>query len=60
MHRVASVACGGLDALPHNGAVITLLTICGLTHKKSYFDIFMVSVVFPVLANIVIVVLASF
>jgi H+/gluconate symporter-like permease len=60
MHRVASVACGGLDALPHNGAVITLLTICGLTHKKSYFDIFMVSVVIPVLANVVIVILASF
>lgn len=59
MHRVASVACGGLDALPHNGAVITLLAICGLTHKKSYFDIFMVSVVFPVLANIVIVIIGS-
>ena len=60
MHRVASVACGGLDALPHNGAVITLLTICQLTHKKSYFDIFMVAVAFPVLANVTIVILGSF
>ncbi len=60
MHRVASVACSGLDALPHNGAVITLLTICGLTHRKSYFDIFMVAMVPTVTANIVIVILASF
>lgn len=60
MHRVASIACSGLDALPHNGAVITLLAICGLTHKKSYFDIFMVAMVPTVTANIVIVILASF
>lgn len=59
MHRVAAVACGGLDALPHNGAVITLLTICGLTHKKSYFDIFIVAVAIPVFANAVIVILGS-
>lgn len=59
MHRVASVACGGLDALPHNGAVITLLAICHLTHKKSYFDIFMVSVAIPVISNVVIVILGS-
>jgi hypothetical protein len=36
MHRVTAVATGGLDALPHNGAVITLLSICGLTHRQSY------------------------
>jgi H+/gluconate symporter-like permease len=36
MHRVIAVATGGLDALPHNGAVITLLAICGLTHRKAY------------------------
>lgn len=59
MHRVASVACGGLDTLPHNGAVITLLAICGLTHKKSYLDIFMVAVAGTVLANISIVLVGS-
>lgn len=48
MHRLASMASGGFDSLPHNGAVITLLTICGLSHKQSYKDIFMVSLVFPV------------
>jgi H+/gluconate symporter-like permease len=44
LHRIASLACGGLDSLPHNGAVITLLAVCGLTHKESYLDIFVVSV----------------
>lgn len=36
LHRVAAMASGGFDSLPHNGAVITLLAICGLTHKESY------------------------
>lgn len=49
MHRLASMASGGMDSLPHNGAVITLLTICGLTHKQSYKDIAMVSLVIPVI-----------
>jgi H+/gluconate symporter-like permease len=60
MHRIAAVACSGLDALPHNGAVITLLTICGLTHRKSYGDIFMVCAVGTLSANILIVLIASF
>ncbi|MEM9899839.1 MAG: GntP family permease [Pseudomonadota bacterium] len=50
LHRVAALASGGFDVLPHNGAVITLLAITGLTHRKSYFDIFMVAVVGPLLA----------
>ncbi len=59
MHRVAAIACSGLDALPHNGAVITLLTICGLTHRKSYGDIFMVSAAGTLLANVLVVIAAS-
>ncbi|MCX7553503.1 GntP family permease [Marinicella sp. S1101] len=51
MHRLASMASGGFDSLPHNGAVITLLTICGLSHKQSYKDIFMVSLVIPVVVT---------
>jgi H+/gluconate symporter-like permease len=43
LHRVASMASGGMDTLPHNGAVITLLAVCGLTHKQSYKDIFAVT-----------------
>ena len=59
LHRVATVACGSLDALPHNGAVITLLAICGLSHKQSYADIGMVAVVIPVAATASVVVLGS-
>lgn len=44
LHRVASMASGGMDTLPHNGAVITLLAVCGLTHKHSYPDIFAITV----------------
>ncbi len=50
LHRVAVMASGSFDSLPHNGAVITLLSICKLTHKQSYFDIFMVSVAIPLSA----------
>ncbi len=43
--RVASMASGGCDTLPHNGAVITLLAVCGLTHKQSYPDIGMITLI---------------
>ena len=59
MHRVASIASGGLDALPHNGAVITLLVICQLTHKESYKDIFVVAVAVPILALIAVITLGT-
>ena len=44
LHRVASLASGGMDTLPHNGAVITLLAVCGLTHRQSYGDIAVITV----------------
>lgn len=59
LHRITTMATGGLDSLPHNGAVVTLLGICGLTHRDSYKDIFMVTVLFPVLALAVLVVMGS-
>lgn len=59
VHRVTAISSGGFDALPHNGAVITLLTICGLTHRQSYADVGMVAVAIPVLALIVVIVLGS-
>lgn len=45
MHRVVAMASGGMDTLPHNGAVITLLAVTGLTHRQSYRDIFAVTVI---------------
>jgi len=44
LHRIAAMASGGMDTLPHNGAVITLLAIAGLTHRQSYGDIFAITV----------------
>jgi H+/gluconate symporter-like permease len=43
VHRVASMASGGMDTLPHNGAVITLLMVTGLTHRQAYGDIFVIT-----------------
>src|SRR6185369_13196101 len=42
LHRVAAMASGGMDTLPHNGAVITLLAVTGLTHKQAYKDVFVI------------------
>ncbi|HBT79922.1 MAG TPA: transporter, partial [Selenomonas sp.] len=39
LHRIVAVASIGIDPVPHAGALVTLLAICGLTHKESYFDI---------------------
>ena len=45
LHRVASMASGGMDTLPHNGAVITLLAVTGLTHRQAYKDVFAITLV---------------
>ncbi|HBC93284.1 MAG TPA: transporter [Pelotomaculum sp.] len=45
LHRIASMASGGMDTLPHNGAIITLLAVCGLTHRESYKHIGVLTVV---------------
>jgi len=54
LHRVASMASGGCDTMPHNGAVITLLAVCGLTHKQSYLDIFAMTVIKTAMVFVVI------
>lgn len=56
-HRIAAIASGGLDSLPHCGAVITLLAVTGMNHKESYKDIGMVTVVIPIIATVVALVL---
>jgi H+/gluconate symporter-like permease len=58
LHRIASMASGGMDTLPHNGAVITLLAVTGLTHKTSYMDIFAITVI-KTLAVVVAIVMYS-
>jgi H+/gluconate symporter-like permease len=59
MHRVAVMSAGTLDSLPHNGAIVTLLAVCGQTHRESYFDIVMVCIVGAVIALAAVIGLGS-
>ena len=45
LHRIAAMAAGGMDTLPHNGAIITILAVTGLTHRESYRDIFAITLI---------------
>src|SRR5450830_1480917 len=54
MHRIVAMASGGMDTLPHNGAVITLLAVTGLTHRQSYRDIFGITIIKTVIVFIII------
>ncbi|MBQ7476666.1 MAG: GntP family permease [Selenomonadaceae bacterium] len=44
LHRIVAIASVGIDPVPHCGALVTLLAICGLTHKEAYFDIIVLMV----------------
>jgi H+/gluconate symporter-like permease len=59
MHRVAVIGSGTLDLLPHNGAVVSLLAICGVLHRQGYADIVMVGIVSAMIALVAVIVLGS-
>lgn len=59
IHRIGAIAAGTLDTLPHQGAQITLLNICKLTHKEAYFDIAITQILIPFLTLGVFIPLAS-
>jgi H+/gluconate symporter-like permease len=59
LHRVATIAAGTLDSLPHNGAVVSLLAVCGLTHRQSYFDMVIVGIVGAILGLLAVILLGS-
>jgi H+/gluconate symporter-like permease len=59
MHRVAAIGSGTLDSLPHNGGVVTLLAVCGSTHRESYFDLVMVAIVSAIIALVAVIVLGN-
>lgn len=59
LHRVAVIGAGTLDSLPHNGAVVTLLAVCGSTHARSYRDIVVTAIVGALIALIVVILLGS-
>ncbi|KZE48958.1 GntP family permease [Rossellomorea marisflavi] len=57
-HRMASIASGA-SILPHNGALLTLLAVTGVTHKETYKDVFIVGLIIPTIAVIVAIIMAS-
>src|SRR5258705_373330 len=59
MHRVAVIGAGTLDSLPHNGAVVSLLAVCGSTHRESYFDIVIVGIAGAMLALLAVIALGT-
>lgn len=59
LHRVAVIGAGTLDSLPHNGAVVTLLAVCGTTHQESYRDIVIVCILGAIIATIAVIVLGA-
>jgi H+/gluconate symporter-like permease len=59
LHRVAVIGSGTLDSLPHNGAVVSLLAVCGSTHRDSYRDIVVVGIVGALVALAAIIALGS-
>lgn len=59
VHRIAAIAAGTLDTLPHQGAQITLLGICKMTHKEAYFDIMVTQIVIPFIACFLFILICS-
>ena len=59
LHRVAVISSGTLDSLPHNGAVVTLLAVCGSTHRESYRDIVVVGIIGALVALVAVIALGS-
>ena len=59
LHRIAVMSAGTLDSLPQNGAVVTLLAVCGSTHRESYLDIVMAAIVGPIVALAAVIALGS-
>jgi len=59
LHRVAAMAAGTLDSLPHNGAIVTLLAVCGASHRESYFHVAMAAIVGPIVALVAVIVLGT-
>ncbi|MBR1734464.1 MAG: GntP family permease [Alphaproteobacteria bacterium] len=57
LHRIVSMASASLNMMPHNGALITLLAICGLTHKDSYKDLFVVGLIVPTFTLIIAIII---
>jgi H+/gluconate symporter-like permease len=59
LHRISTLASGGFDSLPHCGAIVVMMTIMGLSYRKAYRDIAVVTIIVPVVATLAVMVLAA-
>ena len=59
LHRIGCLSAIGLDSLPHCGAVVVLLTLAGMTHKDSYKQIFVTTVVITLIVAAIGIALAT-
>ena len=59
LHRVASISANGLDSMPWCGAVMTMLAVCGLTHKDSYKDVAVVNILITMTGAVLAIILGS-
>jgi len=59
LHRIVSISSASLNMMPHNGALITLLAICGLTHRDSYKDLFVVGLIVPTVTLVLAILIHS-
>lgn len=59
LHRIAVMGAGTLDSLPHNGAVVTLLSLCGVGHREGYAPLFVVAILGPILALLLVLALGA-
>ena len=51
MHRISALAAGGLDSMPHNGYIVTTIrAVSNETHERAYKPIFVLSVIVPMIA----------
>ena len=61
MHRISVLASGGLDSLPHNGYIVTTIrAVCNETHERAYKPIFILTVVIPLIAVALAILLYTF
>lgn len=59
LHRTMAMASVSFDSLPHNGAIITLLLVTGMTHRQSYKDIGVVTVIVPLIGVLAVMALGT-
>lgn len=59
LHRIAVMSSGVFDTLPQSGAIITLLSICKLTHRQSYLNIAAMTIGVPLIALVVVITLGT-